>query len=237
MKRIKPFTLFIKEEESIDDDREYSFEELSPEAKTNALDEMRDINTEYQGWHEPIIEDFEERMKELGVDGVEVSYSGFYSQGDGASFTGDVFDTKTFMSKALGLKDTEWIDMGEEEKPEDEGSRLRADLLDIGFDTREKLTPDNFVIKVERLSSRYSHENTIEGKVYIEDIPESIEDEIPSQTIEDEIEEKVTNWARSESKDLYRNLERYYDELRSDESVEETIIENDYKFDKDGSFN
>ena len=237
MKRIKPFASFIKEEESIDDDREYSFEELSPEAKKNALDEMRDINTEYQGWHEPIIEDFEERMKELGVDGVEVSYSGFYSQGDGASFTGDVFDTKTFMSKALGLKDTEWIDMGEEEKPEDEGSRLRADLLDIGFDTREKLTPDNFVIKVERLSSRYSHENTIEGKVYIEDIPESIEDEIPSQTIEDEIEEKVTNWARSESKDLYRNLERYYDELRSDESVEETIIENDYKFDKDGSFN
>jgi hypothetical protein len=237
MKRIKPFTLFIKEEESIDDDREYSFEELSPEAKTNALEEMRDINTEYQGWHEPIIEDFEERMKELGVDGVEVSYSGFYSQGDGASFTGDVFDTKTFMSKALGLKDTEWLDMGEDEKPEDEESRLRADLLDIGFDTREKLTPDNFVIKIERLSNRYSHENTIEGKVYIEDIPESIEDEIPSQTIEDEIEEKVTNWARSESKDLYRNLERYYDELRSDESVEETIIENDYKFDKDGSFN
>jgi len=237
MKRIKPFTLFIKEEESIDDDREYSFEELSPEAKTNALDEMRDINTEYQGWHEPIIEDFEERMKELGVDGVEVSYSGFYSQGDGASFTGDVFDTKTFMSKALGLKNTEWLDMGEDEKPEDEESRLRADLLDIGFDTREKLTPDNFVIKIERLSNRYSHENTIGGKVYIEDIPESIEDEIQSQTIEDEIEEKVTNWARSESKDLYRNLERYYDELRSDESVEETIIENDYKFDKDGSFN
>jgi hypothetical protein len=237
MKRIKPFTLFIKEEESIDDDREYSFEELSPEAKKNALDEMRDINTEYQGWHEPIIEDFEERMKELGVDGVEVSYSGFYSQGDGASFTGDVFDTKTFMSKALGLKNTEWLDMGEDEKPEDEESRLRADLLDIGFDTREKLTPDNFVIKIERLSNRYSHENTIKGKVYIEDIPESIEDEIPSQTIEDEIEEKVTNWARSESKDLYRNLERYYDELRSDESVEETIIENDYKFDKDGSFN
>jgi hypothetical protein len=237
MKRIKPFASFIKEEESNDEDREYSFEELSPEAKTNALEEMRDINIEYQDWHEPIIEDFEEQMKELGVADVEVSYSGFYSQGDGASFTGGVFDTKTFMSKALGLKDTEWLDMGEEEKPEDEGSRLRADLLDIGFDTREKLTPDNFYIKIERLSDRYSHENTIEGRVSIEDVPESIEDEIPYQTIESEIEDKVTNWARSESKDLYRNLERYYDELRSDESVEETIIENDYKFDKDGSFN
>ena len=234
MKRIKPFASFIKEEESNDEDREYSFEELSPEAKTNALEEMRDINIEYQDWHEPIIEDFEEQMKELGVADIEVSYSGFYSQGDGASFTGGVFDTKTFMSKALVLKGTEWLDMGEEEKPEDEGSRLRADLLDIGFDTREKLTPDNFYIKIERLSDRYSHENTIEGRVSIEDVPESIEDEIPYQTIESEIEDKVTNWARSESKDLYRKLERYYDELRSDEIVEETIAQSDYKFDKDG---
>jgi len=234
MKRIKPFASFIKEEESNDEIREYSFEELSPEAKNNALDELRDINVEYSDWHEPIIEDFESHLKEFGVGDVEVSYSGFYSQGDGASFIGDVFDTKTFMSKALGLKDTEWLDMEDEEKPEDEGSRLRADLLDIGFDTREKLTPDNFYIKIERTSDRYSHENTIEGRVSIEDIPESIEDEIPSQTIESEIEDKVTNWARSESKDLYSNLENYYDELRSDEIVEETIAQNDYKFDKDG---
>jgi hypothetical protein len=236
MKRIKPFASFIKEEESNDEIREYSFEELSPEAKKNALDELRDINVEYSDWHETVIEDFEGHLKEFGVGDVEVSYSGFYSQGDGASFIADVFDTKTFMSKALGLKDTEWLDMEDEEKPEDEGSRLRADLLDIGFDTREKLKPDNFIIKIERTSNRYSHENTIEGRVFIEDIPESIEDEIPSQTIESEIEDKVTNWARSESKDLYSNLENYYDELRSDEVVEETITQNDYKFDKDGFF-
>jgi hypothetical protein len=236
MRRIKHFVSFVKENEEGEEKEEYSFEELSPEAQRNALDELWDINIEYSDWHEPIIEDFEGDLKELGVGDVEVSYSGFYSQGDGASFTGDVFDTKIFMSKALGLKNSEFLDMGEEEKPEDEGSRLRADLLDIGFDTREKLTPDNFMIKIERTSNRYSHENTIEGRVDIEDIPESLQDEIDIDEYENQIMESVTDWARSTSKDLYRKLERYYDNLRSDEEVKETIIGNDYKFDKDGNF-
>ena len=233
MRRIKHFVSFVKENE---EKEEYSFEELSPEAQSNALDELRDINIEYSDWHEPIIEDFESDMNENGLSDIEVSYSGFYSQGDGASFTGQVYDNKTFMKKCLDLKDDEWLDMGDEEKPEDEGSRLRADLLDLGFDSREKLTPDNFSISIIRDSSRYSHENTISGNVVIEDVPESIEDEFPLDEYAANLEEMVTKWARSTSKDLYRKLERYYDDLRSDEEVKETIINNDYKFDKDGNF-
>jgi hypothetical protein len=140
------------------------------------------------------------------------------------------------MKKCLDLKDDEWLDMGDDEKPEDEGSRLRADLLDLGFDSREKLTPDNFSISIIRESSRYSHENTISGNVVIEDVPESIEDEFPLDEYAANLEEMVTKWARSTSKDLYRKLERYYENLRSDEEVKETIIGNDYKFDKDGNF-
>jgi hypothetical protein len=236
MRRIKHFVSFVKENEEGEDKEEYSFEELSPEAQKNALKELWDINIEYSDWHEPIIEDFESEMKEEGVSDIEVSYSGFYSQGDGASFTGEVYDNKTFMKKCLDLKDDEWLDMGDDEKPEDEGSRLRADLLDLGFDSREKLTPDNFSISIIRESSRYSHENTISGNVVIEDVPESIEDEFPLDEYAANLEEMVTKWARSTSKDLYRKLERYYDNLRSDEEVKETIIGNDYKFDKDGNF-
>ena len=235
MRRIKHFVSFVKENE---EKEEYSFEELSPEAQKNALEELWDINIEYTDWHEPIVEDFESDMKEDGLSDIEVSYSGFNSQGDGASFTGEVYDNKTFMKKCLGLKDDEWLDMGDEEKPEDEGSRLRADLLDLGFDSREKLTPDNFSISIIRDSSRYSHENTISGNVVIEDVPESIEDEFPHALDEyaAKLEEMVTKWARDTSKDLYRKLERYYDNLRSEEEVKETIIGNDYKFDKDGNF-
>jgi len=236
MRRIKHFFSFLKEnEENIERDV-YSFEELSPEAQKVAIEELYDINVEYSDWHEPIIEEFEEDMKELGVGDVEVSYSGFYSQGDGASFTGDVFNNEVFMLLALDLKSDEWLDMGEEEKPEDEESRLRADLLDIGFDSREKLTPNNFVISIIRDSSRYSHENTISGSVQIEDVPESMEKEFPLDDYEANLNDIVTDWARSESRKLYVNLEKYYDELRSEESVKETIIASDYKFDKDGKF-
>ena len=238
MRRIKHFVSFVKENEEKEADRKYSFEELSPEAQENALKELWDINIEYTDWHEPIVEDFESDMKEDGLSDIEVSYSGFNSQGDGASFTGEVYDNKTFMKKCLDLKDDQWLDMGDEEKPEDEGSRLRADLLDLGFDSREKLTPDNFSISIIRDSSRYSHENTISGNVVIEDVPESIEDEFPHALDEyaAKLEEMVTKWARDTSKDLYRKLERYYDNLRSEEEVKETIIGNDYKFDKDGNF-
>ena len=236
MRRIKHFVSFVKENEEGEEKEEYSFEELSPEAQRNALDELRDINIEYSDWHETVIEDFEGDMKEDGLSDIEVSYSGFYSQGDGASFTGNVYDSGIFMKKCLDLKDDEWLDMGDEKKPEDEGSRLRADLLDLGFDSREKLTPDNFSISIIRDSSRYSHENTISGNVVIEDVPESIEDEFPLDEYAAKLEEMVTKWARATSLDLYEKLEKYYDELRSDEEIKETIIQNDYKFDKDGNF-
>ena len=236
MRRIKHFVSFVKENEEKEADKKYSFEELSPEAQKNALKELWDINIEYTDWHEPIIEGFESDMKEDGLSDIEVSYSGFNSQGDGASFTGEVYDNKTFMKKCLDLKDDQWLDMDDEEKPEDEGSRLRADLLDLGFDSREKLTPDNFSISIIRDSSRYSHENTISGNVVIEDVPESIEDEFPLDEYAAKLEEMVTKWARATSVDLYRKLERYYDELMSDEEVKETIIQNDYKFDKNGNF-
>jgi hypothetical protein len=171
----------------------------------------------------------------LGLTDVEVQYSGFYSQGDGASFTADVGDPEVFMRMALGIESDKWVNMDDHQKPADEElDLLRSDLLDIGFDSREKLTPENFVINIIRNPSRYSHENTIEGDVDIENIPESIEDDFPRHEYIVSIKNKVTDWARKRSSQLYRDLERYYDELRSDDAVEETIEGNDYKFTKDG---
>ena len=232
MKNLVSFKSFALNEKEAEET--FSFSELSPTAKKHAIDELRDTNVDYNDWHEPIIEDFENEMEELGLTDVEVQYSGFYSQGDGASFTADVGDPEVFMRMALGIESDKWVDMGDDKKPADELDLLRSDLLDIGFDTRERLTPENFVINIIRNSSRYSHENTIEGDVEIEDIPESIEDDFPYYDYKESIQNKVTDWARKKSSQLYRDLERYYDELRSDDAVEETIEGNDYKFTKDG---
>ena len=232
MKNLKSFSLFSINEN--DEKTEFLFSELSKDAQRNALDELRDINVNYDYWHDDVIDQFKEDMEMLGLSDVEVSYSGFYSQGDGASFTADVSDPGVFMKEALILESDEWLDLGDNVKPKDELDALRSDLLDIGFDTREKLTPENFIISIRRTSSRYSHENTIEGDVDIEDIPESIEDEFPQDRYTEKLTEHVTYWARRRSRKLYSDLEKEYDHLTSDEVVKDAIEDNDYLFTEDG---
>lgn len=232
MKNLKNFVSFsINENE---EKTKFLFSELSKDAQSNALDELRDINVQYDGWHDGVIDQFKEDMEMLGLSDVEVSYSGFYSQGDGASFTADVSDPGVFMKEALILESDEWLDLGDNVKPKDDLDALRSDLLDIGFDTREKLTPENFIISIKRKSSRYFHENTIEGDVDIEDIPESIEDEFPQYRYTEKLTEHVTNWARRRSEKLYRDLEKEYDYLTSDEELKDSIENNDYLFTEDG---
>lgn len=65
------------------------------------LDKYRDINVNFDDWFEPIYEWFEERCHEQGVNilssphkskALDIVWSGFWSQGDGAAFSGSVVD-------------------------------------------------------------------------------------------------------------------------------------------------
>jgi hypothetical protein len=51
----------------------------------------------------------------------------------------------------------------------------------------------------------------------------------------DIIEPKVTDWARNTSKQLYRDLEKYYTELTSDKTIEEFLKSGGYRFDENGN--
>lgn len=55
--RIKSFNLFLSESE---EERTYSFDELSPEAKKKVLEKNRDINIAHTGWEDSTIDDFKE---------------------------------------------------------------------------------------------------------------------------------------------------------------------------------
>ena len=93
----------------------YTFDQLSKKLQEEAIEANRDINVS-SDWHDPVIEGFQEDLSEMGVEEVKVEYSGFYSQGDGASFTGGVQDIKKFLVKTLGL--TEYSDEELDELPE-----------------------------------------------------------------------------------------------------------------------
>ena len=64
----------------------FTFEELTEEQKDKAINNYRDINTEDVDADVWVIEEWEEKLQRQGFEDAKINYSGFWSQGDGASF-------------------------------------------------------------------------------------------------------------------------------------------------------
>lgn len=104
-------------------DGELTFAQLSDEAKETARQEYRENGLDYNWW-EHIYEEWTTELEEMGFDGIEISYNGFWSQGDGASFTAESFD---FMK---------WANWHMSNKPLERGHPYTDDLA-------EALDPDD----------------------------------------------------------------------------------------------
>lgn len=74
----------------------YKFNELSEASQNKAIENLRDINVDYN-WSKLSIEDHEERLSEAGFNTPKVMFTGFSSQGDGACFTCERIDFSTFL--------------------------------------------------------------------------------------------------------------------------------------------
>ena len=82
------------------------FANLSAAAKTVARDWYRSDGFDYQWW-DHIYDEWKEELKEMGFDGSDIAFSGFSSQGDGASFTADGFDFLKWANWHMSNKTTE----------------------------------------------------------------------------------------------------------------------------------
>jgi hypothetical protein len=68
----------------------YEIDELSEEAQKKVIDDNRYVNVDFEDWHSYITEEEEVKLAVLGYEDVEIRFSGFHSQGDGASFTAKI---------------------------------------------------------------------------------------------------------------------------------------------------
>ena len=64
----------------------FKFEELSKDVRQKVVERNRDINVAYEDWDLYLMEDFYDILKILGYSDTRIHYTGFCSQGDGASF-------------------------------------------------------------------------------------------------------------------------------------------------------
>ncbi len=65
----------------------YSFNELSDEAKQVAFYNNSEINVELWDWYDCTKDDFHTILELIGFYNIDSGFCGFYSQGDGASFS------------------------------------------------------------------------------------------------------------------------------------------------------
>lgn len=223
--KILKYTQFSHLSES-EDEKSYTFDELSPEAKKNAIDSNRGYSTESYDWWEPIIEGFTEEMEAIGMADIDCQFSGFYSQGDGASFTGKVKDNELFLKEI-------------EITPASVGL---GDNTPRKFDTALASIAENIYITIQRNDRNHYHYNTISANVEVDGDDEIELDlglgmiiEIDVNDVCERIDPIITDWAREKSKKLYRDLENYHDELQSDENIANDLSSGGHEFDEEGN--
>lgn len=210
MRIIKTFENFNNE-----DSKEYTFDELSQEAKNHAIENERNSMEDTIGdwWYEGTIDEEDNRLRDEGLVDVEIQFSGFNSQGDGASFTGRVRDIKLFVKKTLGME------------------KINDQVL------------DNIAISIVRIDSRHVHENSVRFDCEVDgedeiDFFSAGADVIIKLNIQDycnKIEEIGAVWVKSRCAEIYKKLNKEYDSYFEEANIIEDIKANDLKFDEEGN--
>lgn len=175
------------------------------EVKEKAIEENRYINVDFDNWGDYVIEEWKEKLKNIGFCNAKIYFSGFFSQGDGACFDNDAYH----MDLDLLLKN---VDLTDEE--------------------REKIynLKSDFELTIERIGFHYCHENT--RVINLEQF--YIEDE-ESKNLLYHFENLLEDLRESLCVQIYEDLEKEYYSLTSDDAVYETLQANEYYFEENGT--
>ena len=182
--------------------------------KDQLLEKYRDINVDGDWWHEDVYGWFEEQCNEQGVEigrlnkGKlrDISWSGFWSQGDGASFGGKVID----YTKALGDRLNDYPIL----------YKYITELngyIDCRWNTNYRYNGiSNFNIEVEDIGAYLDADHPFED----------IWDKQMNQEL-DAVECHLLDLVEDLCSLLYKSLEDEYEGRTSDEAVWDTIVVNE----------
>ena len=212
----------------VEEKTEFKFSELSDTAKDTAREAHTGPGYLDYDWWDHTYEDAVRMAAILGItisttwhknrhgkdyQTTDISFSGFSSQGDGASFEGS-YDLAPNASALI------------REETNDETLHELADRLGMLQVTRKLQGLEPFGATV-RTSGNYSHSGTMDVTLSYD------EDEDGETGYDDALEKDVTQALRGFADYIYSCLETEYDWLMSNECVDEYL--SDLKFDELGS--
>ena len=199
-----------------------TFDELSDSAKETARDWMRDCEIEDFGQDtESLYYSALAAAKILGIEfddkgkrsEPDIRWSGFNSQGDGASFVGSYSHSPNSPARIRS------------EFPTDTALHAIANGLDAIQNGFRLLTGHRLNASVTQDSNQYMHSRSMSVSV------EDHEAEFGDEDIDVEVEDKILDLMRDFADWIYKGLEAEYDYRLSDENIEERIGDGEYQFD------
>ena len=185
----------------------YTFDELSDTAKEKAREWYRNGAFDYEWW-DCTYEDAKTIANLLGIDIVDIWFSGFSCQGDGACFTGGYSYAK---GSAKAVKDY---------APQDPELHAIAD----GLAALQRRYFYQLEASVKH-SGHYNHSGCTQIDVTQAD---------QSMYFEPECAQDLKDLLRNFMDWIYSRLEAEYYWLIEDEQVDDALIANDYEFTVDG---
>lgn len=186
------------------------------------IDKWRDVHVDCTYWHEDIIDRWKkELLPKFGIDCTEINFTGFWSQGDGASFTGMVTRDERFLTLMTGSTQSYPF--------------VRKMLAD---------DMENICIKIERIrGARYYHECSvgveIESATFVDLAArrdESEDDDALAAIYEvwdtvltrelGDLEDEAQAYVRKIMCRIYEELQAEFEYLTSDETITEWLDAN-----------
>lgn len=180
------------------------------------IDKHREINL-FDSWWDSVYEQFHERMYKVGIHVEDMIFSGFWSQGDGACFSGHVTNINLFM-REHGLDTT--YTMTAKLVNETDAAVNISSTFNNGHYCHEYSADIN--LEVDRFKDWIANACNSE-------LQETVVDALDAE-LESEYEGFLTDCAeifRDYMRELYKELENEYNDLTSDEAVIEAIEAND----------
>jgi len=193
----------------------YKYPDLSDKAKEKVLQKYVDNYLNYDWW-DSTYDFWVDELEKFGITTTlnDISYSGFWSQGDGASFTGTL-DLRVFLEAHPNIRD----------------NHLELYLLLIPY-SGEPLA--SYSISLYRISHHYCHDKTIGLDWAVDDWYGEEEDSGYLEKLMEGAEDDVLSQCRDYMKELYSDLEDEWEYLTSEEALLEAIEANDWVFTIEG---
>jgi len=203
-----------------------SFKEMSESDKWDRVESLTGDD-----WHEETIIEFERELESMGFLEPSIAFSGFYSQGDGASFTCESVDLPVLLKHLISEGFNHQSRQMEEAEPHREMAQLLGwdnigitrPVLDLIYELEDN---DLFTISIWRSGHHYYHERSTEvsvdvnsywdadGDRDIEDYRFTPEDCDEIESFRQSLESFLEEWMVNKNKEIYSTLEKEYEAIQ-----------------------